>query len=63
MFLPCSAVMCMNEPPMAVLRCFVVFLLRPIKKCWRRMRSDKARLGPESKIVLKHSHTLCHTHF
>jgi hypothetical protein len=24
-FLPCSAVMCMNEPPVAILRCFVVF--------------------------------------
>jgi hypothetical protein len=27
-----SAVICMNEPPVDELRCFMVFLLRPTKK-------------------------------
>jgi hypothetical protein len=36
------------------IRCFMVFLLRPIKKCWRRMGSGKARLGPKSIRVLNH---------
>jgi hypothetical protein len=45
----------MNEPPADELRCFMVFLLRPIKKCWRRMGSTKAILRPESTRVLNHS--------
>jgi hypothetical protein len=55
MSLACSTVICMSETPTDELRCFMVFLLRPAKKCWRRMGSAKARLGPESTRVLDRS--------
>jgi hypothetical protein len=54
----CLVVICINEPPVAVFRCFLVFLLRPIKKCWRRTGSGKERLGPESKIFSNRSQVL-----
>jgi hypothetical protein len=48
----------MNEPPADELRCFMVFLLRPTKKCWRRMGFGKGRLGLESTRVLNHSQAI-----
>jgi hypothetical protein len=48
----------MNEPLANELRCFMDFLLRPTNKCWRRMGSAKARLGPESTRVLNRSQAL-----
>jgi hypothetical protein len=37
---------------------FYGFLLRPTKKCWRRMGSGKARLGQEYTRVLNRSQAL-----
>jgi hypothetical protein len=48
----------MNEPLMAVLRYSMVFLVRPMKKCWRRIGSRMVRSGPELRRVLKRSHAL-----
>jgi hypothetical protein len=48
-------VICMNVPPEAKLRYFLVFLLRPIKKCCKSIGSEKVRLGPELTIASKRS--------
>jgi hypothetical protein len=48
----------MNKPPEAVLRYYMVFLVRPMKKCWRRIGSGMVRSGPELRRVLKRSHGL-----
>jgi hypothetical protein len=53
-----SAETCMNEPPEAVLRYSIVFLVRPMKKYWRRIDSGMVRLGLELRRVLKRSHAL-----
>jgi hypothetical protein len=45
----------MNAPPEAKLRYFLVFLLRPIKKCCKSIGSGKARLGPELTTASKRS--------
>jgi hypothetical protein len=48
----------MNAPPEAKLRYFLVFLLRPIKKCYKSIGSGKARLRPELTIPSKRSQAL-----
>jgi hypothetical protein len=45
----------MNAPPEAKFRYFLVFLLRPIKKCYKSIGSAKERLGPELTIASKRS--------
>jgi hypothetical protein len=56
MLLPYSAETCMNKPPTTVLRYSMVFLVRPMKKCWRRIGSRMVWSGLELRKVLKHFH-------
>jgi hypothetical protein len=58
MLLPCSVETCMNEPPEAVLRYSMIFLVRPMKKCWRRIGFEMVRSGLELRGVLKRSYAL-----
>jgi hypothetical protein len=58
MLLPYSAETCMNKPSTVVLRYSMVFLVRPMKKCWRRIDSRMLRSRLELRRVLEHSHAL-----
>jgi hypothetical protein len=53
----------MNEPPAIVLRYSMVFLVRPVNKCERRISYEMVRSGLELRRVLKRSHALSRDSF